>query len=113
LASSARREKRGRQPGAARFAVAPGRRGEEKERKGRGEAGGWSPHVSEKKQKEKERGSAGWRGEEVNGPLGRRAERRKGKFLFFLFLFFFKLLLKQSFPFKFKPNSFKLFTKIL
>jgi hypothetical protein len=85
LASSARREKRGRWPGAARFEAAPDRPGGGmRKKKGRGgEADRWSPHVSEKKQKEKERGSAGWRGEEVNGPLGRRAERRKGKFLFF------------------------------
>jgi hypothetical protein len=42
--------------------------------------------------------------------MGRWAEKVKGKF--FLFLFFFSnSFLKQSFPFKFKPNSFKLFHK--
>jgi hypothetical protein len=34
----------------------------QEERKGRGEADRWGPHVSERKQKEKERGDAGWRG---------------------------------------------------
>jgi hypothetical protein len=49
------------------------------------------------------------RGEEVNGPLGRRAERRKGKFL--SFLFFFKPFLNQTFLFKFKPKILQTFSQ--
>jgi hypothetical protein len=61
--------------------------------------------VKGKQKKKKKGGGVGWRGEEADGPLGRRAERGKGEFLFFLF-FFFKLFSKQTFPFKFKPKFF-------
>jgi hypothetical protein len=60
---------------------------------------------AEKKKKEAVRwAAAGWFG----GPAG-LAGPKGGKISFFLF--FFKLLLKQLFVFKFKPNSFKLFLK--
>jgi hypothetical protein len=47
----------------------------------------------------------------IDGPLGRWAEKVKGKFFFFFYSFFSNSFLKQPFPFKFKPNSFKLFHK--
>jgi hypothetical protein len=46
------------------------------------------------------------------GPAG-LARPKGGKVIFSFFLFFFKLFLKQTFLFKFKPNSFKLFSRIL
>jgi hypothetical protein len=102
-------------PGAARIAVAPGRLSggvRKKKGKGRGEADRQGPDVSvrgEKEKKEEEgRAAAGgywWTGRPA-GPKGREVS-------FLFFLFFFKLFLNQTFLFKFKPKSFKLFHKIL
>jgi hypothetical protein len=107
----ARREKRGRRPGTARFAAAPGRPGGGvRKKKGRGgERLTGGAHMSARRnKKKKERGGAGWREEKVNGPLGRRAERRKGKFFSFLFQTFFK----SNFSFQIQTkNSSNLFTK--
>jgi hypothetical protein len=111
LAPSARREKRRRRPGAARFAAAPDRAGQGKRKKkgkGKGEADRWGPHVSERKTKRK-RKEAVWAGA-GRRLMGRWAVGLKGGKVSFFF-FFFKLFLNQTFLFKFKPNSFKLFLK--
>jgi hypothetical protein len=87
-------------------------RGEEEERKGGGErlTGGAQPSASAGIKERKEEGGGPLR-EGVDGPLGRRAEKGKGKFL--SFVFFFKLFSNQTFPFKFKPKFFKPFYKFL
>jgi hypothetical protein len=93
-------------------AAAPGRLGSgEKKKKGKRMGrltGGAQVSVSAEKNKKKKRD--GPLREELMGRWAAGPDRRGG-FLCFL-LFFFKLFLKQSFLFKFKPNCFKLFTKI-
>jgi hypothetical protein len=90
--------------------AAPGRAEQGRgRRKGRGEKGRLTggAHLSARgKQKKKEGGGAGWRGEKTDGPLG-----RKGREVSFLFFSCSNSFLTQSFLFKFKPNSFKLFHK--
>jgi hypothetical protein len=74
----------------------------------RKETNRWDPVVSESKEKEKERDGVDRCGEGLLGRLGRKVRRSLS--LFFS-IFVFKLFLKQTFLFKFKPNPFKLFLK--
>jgi hypothetical protein len=113
LASSARREKRGRQPGAARFAAAPGRRGGGvRKKKGRGGerlAGGahMSARRNKKKKKEAARAGAGRR------LMGRWAAGLKGGKVsfFFSFSFFFQTPFKTIFSFQIQTKFFQTFDK--
>jgi hypothetical protein len=111
---------RGREGGGAArrgedCAAAPGRLGsgvKKKKGKGGGEADRRGPVVSVRGKKRKERRVTGRCGRVLVGRQAGWAKGKGGK-LFFFFLFFFKLFLNQTLLFKFKPNSFKPFTKIL
>jgi hypothetical protein len=68
------------------------------------------PSRQREHRKEKEREMA-WAGAGRGWWAGRPAGSKGKEVSFVFFLFFFKLFLNQTFLFKFKPNSFKLFLK--
>jgi hypothetical protein len=112
LASSARREKRGKAAGRGEIcggAGSAGRRGEEEEKEGGRErlTGGVAVSARAKKRKRERDGPA--RGElgGLAGLAGPKGERVR----FSLFFFFFKLLFKTAFLFKFKLKLFQTFSQ--
>jgi hypothetical protein len=113
LASLERKEGRGKD-GARRdprgCGGRPARQGEEEKEGGRGRLTGGTQVSATAKEKEKERGRGSVRGG-LGGPVGLAGPKgEQGTVSFFSFLF--KLLFKTTFLFKFKSNSFKLFSKI-